>query len=157
MPVYSPRTGTQINQTERGDIVEVLLKQRVEILAQEVKELQAEGGGGGGGTTDAYTKAESDEKFLTKTDAASNYQAKGNYVQIGDVNNAIDSAIEALDVSSTSTPGYVVRSIAQEDGKIVPVAEQVDTTPTASSTKLMTSGGVYAVVGDINSVLEEVL
>lgn len=47
--------------------------------------------GSGGGTVDAYTKAEADVKFETKeaaaatylsqSDAATNYQAKGDYIE----------------------------------------------------------------------------
>ena len=50
---------------------------------------KAQTGGGSGG--DSYTKAEADAKFetqeaaaatyLSKTDAASNYQAKGSYIE----------------------------------------------------------------------------
>ena len=45
------------------------LEQRVEIIAQEVDKLKAEGGE----TIDAYTKAEADAKFETITGAASKY------------------------------------------------------------------------------------
>ena len=131
--------------------MDATLKQRVEIIAQDVEVLKA--GGGGSPTTDAYTKAESDEKFLTKSAAAQNYQPKGTYAQIGD----ITSAINALDVETTTTSGYYIKSIAQTDGKISAVAESIDTTPTENSTHPITSGAVYSVVGDINTVLEEVL
>lgn len=36
-------------------------------------------------------------------------------------------------------------------------SRDVDTVPTQDSTNLITSGGVYTVIGDINAVLEEVL
>ena len=135
--------------------MEVLLKQRVEILAQEVKELQETGGGGG--TTDAYTKAESDEKFLSKSDAAQNYQPKGSYPTTSDVESAVGTAIADLDVSSTAATGHYVKSIAQEDGLIVPVVDTVVDSAIVGSTHPITSGAVYSLVGDINSVLEEVL
>lgn len=131
--------------------MDIKLKQRVEILAQEFEDFKESGGGGG--TTDAYTKAQSDAKFLSKSDAASIYQVKGSYATEG----YVTSAIAALDVSSTTATGHVIRSIAQADGLIAPVEEAVDTTPTSESTHLITSGGVYAVVGNINAVLEEVL
>lgn len=73
-----------------------LLKQRVEILAQELKEL-IETGGGGGGTTDAYTKAESDEKFLSKSDAVSNYQPKGNYATVAYVDEIVGNINTVLE------------------------------------------------------------
>ena len=43
------------------------LKQKHSTLQTLINDLEA----GGGGTTDAYTKAEADAKFETKTDAAS--------------------------------------------------------------------------------------
>lgn len=79
-------------EINRGDNMEVLLKQRVEILAQEVKELQETGGGGS--TTDAYTKAESDEKFLSKADAVSTYATK-DYVNsiVGNINSVLEEVL----------------------------------------------------------------
>ena len=69
-----------------------MLKQRVEILAQRVDDLEA--GGGGGGTVDAYTKAESDEKFLAKTDAVSTYATK-DYVNslVGNINTVLEEVL----------------------------------------------------------------
>ena len=73
--------------------MDTLLKQRIEILAQELAALQKEveegGGGGGGGSVDAYTKQESDNKFLSKSDAVANYQPKGSYATTGDITSAI--------------------------------------------------------------------
>lgn len=67
-----------------------MLKQRVEILAQKVDELEA----GGGSTGDAYTKAESDEKFLSKTDAVSTYATK-DYVNsiVGNINTVLEEVL----------------------------------------------------------------
>ena len=69
-----------------------MLKQRVEILAQRVDDLEA--GGGGGGTVDAYTKAESDEKFLAKSDAVSTYATK-DYVNsiVGNINTVLEEVL----------------------------------------------------------------
>lgn len=69
-----------------------MLKQRVEILAQRVDDLEA--GGGGGGTVDAYTKAESDEKFLAKSDAVSTYATK-DYVNsiVGNINTVLEGVL----------------------------------------------------------------
>ena len=47
------------------------IKQRLELLYQEVKELEASGGGGE--PVDAYTKAQSDDLFETKSHAGDTY------------------------------------------------------------------------------------
>ena len=54
----------------------------------------------------------------------------------------ITSAIQALDVSSQGGDGKYIKSISEADGKISATAETMDTAPTASSTKAVTSGGV---------------
>ena len=50
--------------------MEKLLKQRIEMIAQEVDKLKA------GGAGEGYTKAEADEKFLSKSEATTDYQTK---------------------------------------------------------------------------------
>lgn len=125
----------------------IKLKQQLEILWQEVEKLEIEGGGG---SSDSYTKAQTDTLLAAKADKSTTYTKT-------EVNGEILGAINDLDVSSTSATGHYIKSIAQEDGKIVPVAETIDTEPIIGSTKPITSGGVYTVVGNINSVLEEVL
>lgn len=109
------------------------IKQRLEILWQEVERLEKESGGGSG---DAYTKAETDTLLSAKADKSSTYTKT-------ETNAEIQGAITELDVPSTSATGHVIRSIAQTDGKIAAEAEIVDTTPTLGSTKLCTSGGIY--------------
>ena len=128
--------------------MDTLLKQRIEILAQELAALQKEveeGGGGGGGSVDAYTKQESDNKFLSKTDAAANYQPKGSYATTGD----ITSAIEGLDVAGTAASGSYVKSISQTDGKINAVVETIDTEVTNGSAHPVTSNAVYQAIQNI--------
>lgn len=71
-----------------------------------------------------------------------------NYYTKTETGNEIDAAIAALDVSSTTATGHYIKSIAQEDGKIVAVAELVDTTPTVGSTKPITSGGVQSAISN---------
>ena len=109
------------------------IKQRLEILWKEVEKLEASGGGSGG---DSYTKAETDTLLSAKADKSSTYTKT-------ETDAEIQGAITDLDVPSTSVTGHVIRSIAQTDGKIAAEAELVDTTPTLSSTKLCTSGGIY--------------
>ena len=128
--------------------MDTLLKQRIEILAQELAALQKEveeGGGGGGGSVDAYTKQESDNKFLSKTDAVANYQPKGSYATTGD----ITSAIEGLDVAGTAASGSYVKSISQTDGKINAVVETIDTEVTNGSAHPVTSNAVYQAIQNI--------
>lgn len=54
----------------------------------------------------------------------------------------ITSAIQALDVSSVGGAGKYISAISETDGKISATATSMDTTPTASSTNAVTSGGI---------------
>ena len=54
----------------------------------------------------------------------------------------ITTAIQALDVSSVGGDGKYISAISETDGKISATATTMDTTPTASSTKAVTSGGI---------------
>lgn len=58
----------------------------------------------------------------------------------------ITSAIQALDVSSVGGAGKYISAISEADGKISATATSMDTTPTASSTNAVTSGGVKAAI-----------
>lgn len=65
------------------------IKQKQPTLQKLIDDLQA---GGGGGTVDAYTKAESDAKFLSKTDAASTYiKDDGSYITVNGIRLYISS------------------------------------------------------------------
>lgn len=65
------------------------IKQKQPTLQKLIDELQS---GGGGGTVDAYTKAESDAKFLSKTDAASTYiKDDGSYITVNGIRLYISS------------------------------------------------------------------
>lgn len=100
------------------------LKQRVEVLWQEVQRIEAEGGGG---SSDAYTKAQTDILLAEKADKSTTY-----------TKTEVDTALSGKQATLV-------------------VGTNLDNTPTDSSTNPITSGGVYIVVGNINSVLEEVL
>jgi len=63
---------------------------------------------------------------------------KSTFAKPGD----ITTAIQALDVSSVGGDGKYISAISETDGKISATATTMDTTPTASSTKAVTSGGV---------------
>lgn len=69
------------------------LKQRVETLWQEVQKIEQESGG-----DDSYTKAESDEKFLSKTDASTTYLSK---------TDAASTYVEPTDYATQTTGGTV--------------------------------------------------
>lgn len=65
------------------------IKQKQPTLQKLIDDLQT---GGGGGTVDAYTKAESDAKFLSKTDAASTYiKDDGSYITVNGIRLYISS------------------------------------------------------------------
>lgn len=65
------------------------IKQKQPTLQKLIDDLQS---GGGGGTVDAYTKAESDAKFLSKTDAASTYiKDDGSYITVNGIRLYISS------------------------------------------------------------------
>lgn len=172
------------------------IRQRLEILYQEVDKLEQSGGGGGGGTDDynnlsnkpkinsvtlsgnksladlgiaaastTYTKTETDNLLDGKADKSSTYtktevdsalsgkaDTSTTYTKT-ETNAEIQGAITDLDVSSTSTTGHYIKSIAQEDGLIVAVAELVDTTPIPASTRPITSDAVYTVQSNLNSAI----
>ena len=56
---------------------------------------------------------------------------------------AITTAINNLGVTSVGGNGKYISAISETNGKISATATAMDTTPTASSTKAVTSGGVY--------------
>lgn len=65
----------------------------------------------------------------------------------------ITSAIQALDVASQGGDGKYIKAISEADGKISATAETMDTVPTTSSTKAVTSGGVKtALDGKVDTV-----
>lgn len=76
----------------------------------------------------------------------------GNGGLWGKVKDKISSSINALDVSSVGGAGKYISAISETDGKISATATTMDTTPTASSTNAVTSGGVKtALDGKLNT------
>ena len=55
---------------------------------------------------------------------------------------AVAAAINALDVTEVGGDGKYIKKIKEDDGKITATVETMDTTPTANSTKAVTSGGI---------------
>ncbi len=76
----------------------------------------------GYGITDAYTKTETD--------------------------NAITAEIEKLDASDSAVAGNYVTAVSEADGKISVTRAAADVTPTANSTKMLTSGGAKTALDD---------
>lgn len=56
---------------------------------------------------------------------------------------AANDAIAGMDLATVGGTGQVVRSVTQTNGRVAATAEAVDDRPTADSTKLVTSDGVY--------------
>ena len=69
-------------------------------------------------------------------------------VESGGVYTAIDDAIKDLDVSDTAVAGSYVTEVSETDGKISVTREAADAAPTASSKKMVESGGVYTAIDD---------
>lgn len=131
-----------------------LIRQRLELLWQEVEKLERETPEPGPGGTSDYTE-------LTNKPSINGVELNGNktLAQLGiasaattytktEVDSEIIGAITDLDVPATSATGHYIKSIGQADGKIEAVAELLDTSPTPSSTKPITSGGVYTALAN---------
>lgn len=65
-----------------------------------------------------------------------------------ETDTAIETAVNALDVPSVGSSGEYIQSISEVDGKIIPVAETMDTVPTSSSQKAITSDAVYTAINN---------
>lgn len=59
---------------------------------------------------------------------------------------AIQQAIDGLDVGNTLSPGTYITSLSEADGKIQVSTENMDTVPTTGSQKPVTSGGVKSAI-----------
>lgn len=72
-------------------------------------------------------------------DVVSTYSSSGTVPVNG---KSIAAALGTLDVSSVGGAGKYISAISETDGKISATATTMDTTPTASSTNAVTSGGI---------------
>ena len=112
---------------------------------------------GKGLSTEDYTTAEKTKLSGIATGAEVNVQS--NWTQ---TNTAADDYIKnkptipAAQVSSDWNASSGVAQILNKPTLGAAASRGVDTTPTSGSTNLITSGGVYTVIGDINTVLESV-
>lgn len=62
-------------------------------ITREEMYLDAIAKGGGGGTTDAYTKAETDELLADKADKATTYTKTEIDAMIGDINTVLEGVL----------------------------------------------------------------
>ena len=80
---------------------------------------------------------------LTQDDVSSTYDSSGTSPVDG---KAVAAALGTLDVESVGGAGKYISAISETDGKISATAETMDSTPTSSSTKAVTSDGIYEYV-----------
>jgi hypothetical protein len=66
---------------------------------------------------------------------------------------AVRDAINDLDVAAVGEAGKYIQAIGETDGKISATVETMDTTPTQSSTKAITSGAVYTALNDLGGTV----
>lgn len=113
------------------------------------------------GPGDTYTKQELDDEFteinnaidaveagaaagataLQPEDVASTYSSSGTAPING---TGVAAALSTLDVTAVGGSGKYLSQISEVDGKIVPVVQTMDSTPTEESYKAISSDGVWA-------------
>ena len=63
---------------------------------------------------------------------------------------AVRDAINALDVTEVGAAGKYIQAIGETDGKISPTVETAETDAVANSKKLITAGGVFKAISDLD-------
>jgi len=96
---------------------------------------------------DGVTQVCTDD-FVHDGDVTSTYSSTGTAPVNG---KAVSAAIGGLDVSSVGGDGKYISAISETDGKISAAATTMDTTPTANSTKAVTSGGIKAAIDVVDA------
>lgn len=138
-PNGNPDEDRSVKLSELRTYVTAILRQELQNGTLVVK--KAECDEGGNNIDDRFIDVEDDIDTLNDDDSTT-----------GSVANKIKTAINALDVSSQGGAGKYIQSISETDGKISATAQTMDTTPTANSTKAVTSGGVKtALDGKLNT------
>ena len=92
------------------------------------------------------------DDFVHNGDVTSTYSSTGTAPVNG---TAVAAAINALDVSSVGGDGKYISAISETDGKISATATTMDTTPTANSTKAVTSGGIKTALNNYVTITQE--
>lgn len=93
------------------------------------------------------------------------YVSSSNKIILHDYDEASSCDLKLVDYSKPQTTSAITNTdtVSSAIGKLEKGLDAkqdaltFDTTPTQGSTNLVTSGGIYNVIGDINSILEEVL
>ena len=94
-------------------------------------------------STDVLTSGGAYTALANKADkgtSLSDYGITNAYTKT-ETDSAISTEIGKLDVSDSATAGSYVTAVSEADGKISVTREAADVTPTANSTKMLTSGG----------------
>ena len=127
------------------DLIISQIRQRLEILYQEVARLET--GGGGGGGTDNYNELENKPKINNVTLSGNKTGSDLGLASTSDVNTAIGTAIADLDVAEVGGSTYFLTTIKEVDGKIdadavaqSTILSDYLTTSTAASTYQTQSG-----------------
>lgn len=128
-PNGNPDEDRSVKLSELRTYVTAILRQELQNGTLVVK--KAECDESGNNIDDRFDDVEDDIDTLNSNDSTT-----------GSVANKIKTAINALDVSSQGGEGKYIQSISETDGKISATAQTMDTSPTANSTKAVTSGGV---------------
>ena len=105
----------EVKKMTDRDLVISQIRQRLEILYQEVARLET--GGGGGGTTD-YTDIENKPNINNITLSGNKTGSDLGLASTSDVNTAIGTAIAGLDVAEVGGSDYFLTTISETDGKI---------------------------------------
>lgn len=93
------------------------------------------------------------DDFVHDGDVTSTYSSTGTAPVNG---TAVAAAIGGLDVSSVGGDGKYISAISETDGKISAAATTMDTTPTANSTKAVTSGGIKTAIDNVQTNIDTV-
>lgn len=103
--------------------------------------------------------SETDGKISVTREAADTNPTTSSkkMVTSGGVKTYVDGAIADLDVSDSAVAGSYVTTVSETDGKIAVTKEAADNTPTASSKKMVTSGGAYTAISANTNAINDIV
>ena len=143
---YNPNTGNETINIDLGPTITSQNNRVDEIIAS----LDVASIGGNG----KYISTISEEDGIihaTAVSTASTFSSSGTTAING---KGVNEALKTLDVAEVGGAGKYIEKIKEEDGIITATPVSMDTTPTDSSVKAVTSGGVKSYVD--NSISTEV-